>query len=194
MAFQLRGTNIHHRAIRLFRVLRATPRGPYALRWSSSSSTEREIAEILGEPSWSVKSLLPSEEQAAASPQVTPKQLHHLLRLSALPPPANTDEEAKMLKTLNSQLHFVREIQKVDTTGVEPLRSLRDETATEANEITMDDLKEAFAAEEIVGNKHKRIRRRRDIPVDTRGAEDWDVLAYAERKVGRYFVVDSTKD
>lgn len=99
-----------------------------------------------------------------------------------------------MLKTLSSQLHFVKEIQSVDTSGVEPLRSIRDETreAEKEVEITMDDLKEAFAKEERVG-RSGRLRRRKDLPVDTDGAEDWDVLGYASRRVGRYFVVESGK-
>ena len=101
-----------------------------------------------------------------------------------------------MLRTLNAQLHFVREMQKVDTAGVEPLCSLRDETAQaqKENEIGLDDLKEAFGQEEIKGKHHKRIRRRPGIEVDTKGAEDWDVLGHAERKVGNFFVVESTRD
>lgn len=100
-----------------------------------------------------------------------------------------------MLQTLNSQLHFVTEIQNVDTTGIEPMRSIRDETreAEKENEINLEDLKEAFAKEEIVG-RSRRLRRRKDSPVDTQGAEDWDVLGQASRKVGRYFVVESGKE
>lgn len=99
-----------------------------------------------------------------------------------------------MLKTLSSQLHFVREIQSVDTSGVEPLRSMRDETseAEKEIEVTMDDLKEAFAKEERVG-RSGRLRRRKDLPVDTEGAEEWDVLAHASRRVGRFFVVENGK-
>ena len=128
------------------------------------------------------------------TPTITPKQLHHLLRLSALPAPESKEEEQKMLKTLSSQLHFVREMQSVDTSGVEPLRSIRDETreAEKEIEVTMDDLKEAFAKEERVG-RSGRLRRRRDLPVDTEGAEDWDVLGHASRRVGRFFVVENGK-
>jgi hypothetical protein len=99
-----------------------------------------------------------------------------------------------MLKTLSSQLHFVREIQQVDTQGVPPLRALRDETiaAEKEREISMDTLKEALAREEVIGKHHKRIRRKTN-PVGAKDAEDWDVLGYAERKSGKYFVVDSGK-
>ena len=99
-----------------------------------------------------------------------------------------------MLKTLGSQLHFVNDVQSVDTSGVEPLRSIRDETRDAEKEIaiTMDDLKEAFAKEERVG-RTGRLRRRKDAPVDTEGAEDWDVLGHASRRVGRYFVVENGK-
>lgn len=99
-----------------------------------------------------------------------------------------------MLKTLSSQLHFVREIQQVDTQGVPPLRALRDETiaAEKEREISMDTLKEALAREEVIGKHHKRIRRKTN-PVSAKDAENWDVLGYAERKSGKYFVVDSGK-
>jgi len=169
----------------------------FVLGRHQSSGTQLEsgiahIKEMLSNPQWSVKALLPSEEQIDAISEVTPKQLHHLLRLSALPPPATPEEEAKMLRDLKSQLYFVKEIQKVDTTGVVPLRSIRDETATaeKENEISMETLKEAFAREEVVGKHHKRIRRRKDLHLDARGAEDWDVLAQASKRVGKFFVVE----
>lgn len=101
-----------------------------------------------------------------------------------------------MIKTLESQLHFVRAIQSVDTTGVRPLQSIRDETAeaeTE-NEITLESLRDAFAKEETVPGKSRRIRRRTDVPIDTEGVEDWDALAQAPKKIGRFFVVDTGKD
>src|ERR1700753_1108709 len=93
-------------------------------------SEDINVEELLSKPTWSVSSLLPPKGQSTDLPEVSSKQLHHLLRLSALPPPKNKEEEARMLQILASQLHFVKEIQKVDTTGVEPLRSLRDETPT----------------------------------------------------------------
>lgn len=98
-----------------------------------------------------------------------------------------------MLSTLRSQLHFVKEIQNVDTEGVEPLRGLRDETARGEKEgaIGMEALKEALETEEVVGKKHRRIRRR---SAKNAEGEEWDALGTAARKVGRYFVVDGGKD
>jgi Asp-tRNA(Asn)/Glu-tRNA(Gln) amidotransferase C subunit len=98
-----------------------------------------------------------------------------------------------MLATLQSQLHFVREIQAVDTTGVEPLQALRDETEEGIKEITvgLEELKEALSKEDVVGRMRRPRRRRGDV-VDTDGAEEWDVLGPAKRKVGKYFVVDSS--
>lgn len=161
-----------------------------------SNATMVDVDELLSKPTWSVESLLPSEAHVADSKSIFPYQLRHLLRLSALPAPNNSNEEAKMLETLAAQLHFVKEIQKVDTRRVAPLRSLRDETveAEAENEISLETLKDALAKEEMVGKHHKRIRRKQELPVDTRGAEDWDVLGHAERKIGRYFVVDSVKE
>jgi len=166
-------------------------------RSQSISATGHQVVDVeklLSTPTWSVASLLPSEEDASASPEVSSKQLHHLLRLSALPPPKDQADESKMLKTLSSQLHFVKEIQKVDTTGVEPLRSLRDETAAgeKAAELDLAALSDALASEEIRGKFHKRIRRRRDV-ASSRTEDEWSVLGTASKKTGRFFVVEGGK-
>ena len=102
-----------------------------------------------------------------------------------------------MLQTLSSQLHFVKTIQSVDTTGVEPLRSIRDETpeAAEENAITVEKLQSAFDKEEVKGWT-RRIERKKGLEpsADTKAAEDWDVLGQASRKVGRFFVVETTRN
>lgn len=151
-------------------------------------------ATILSKPSWSVKSLIPTANQLRGSPRVTAKELRHLLRLSALNPPKSGDEEEKMISTLSAQLHFVRQIQSVSTDGVEPLTSIRDETfeSEKENTITFESLKGAFAKEETKG-KRKRIQKRRDLPVDAKGAEGWDVLEQSSRTFGRFFVVNCEK-
>jgi Asp-tRNA(Asn)/Glu-tRNA(Gln) amidotransferase C subunit len=156
-----------------------------------------KIREFLRHPTWSVKSLLPDPTAAGQqAPTVTPKQLHHLLRLSALPQPKDAEEESSMLKTLETQLHFVREIQKVDTTGVEPLVSIRDETpeAVEENTISLADLQEELDAEQKIG-MHGRVKRvARDDP-KAKKAEDWDLFKMAHGKtVGRFFVVRKEKE
>ncbi|KAL2073561.1 hypothetical protein VTL71DRAFT_10887 [Oculimacula yallundae] len=157
-----------------------------------------DIAALLSKPSWSVRSLLPPES-APPSTEITPKKLHHLLRLSALPLPKTPEEEASMLATLHSQLHFVKNIQDVDTEGVEPLQSIRDETEEGIKDITIDleTLKEALGKEDIKG-RNKRPRRRREMLPIQKGVEDWDVLKTASEKVetplGKYFIVRSGKD
>jgi Asp-tRNA(Asn)/Glu-tRNA(Gln) amidotransferase C subunit len=186
----------------LRRVLRAQSRSiNSSVRNSSPEPLRNKLVDIdalLSKPTWSVRSLLPDPD-APPSEEITPAKLHHLLRLSALPLPKSLDEEAEMLKTLHSQLHFVKDIQKVDTEGVEPLRSIRDETEEGVKEITigMEDLKEAFEKEEIKG-RNRRPRRRRGYMVDAQGVEDWDVLGTAGEKVelagGKYFVVRSGKE
>lgn len=106
-----------------------------------------------------------------------------------------------MLETLHAQLHFVRDIQGVDTRGVEPLQSIRDETVEgrEESSIGVEELREALEAEEIVG-RNRRLRRKpgRGVKVDTKGVEDWDVLGTAgevvENGLGRFFVVRSGKE
>jgi Asp-tRNA(Asn)/Glu-tRNA(Gln) amidotransferase C subunit len=154
-----------------------------------------DVEALLSEPTWSVQSLLPTAEQSLGEYPVAIKQLQHLLRLSALPPPKTMEDEAEMLSTLASQLHFVQEIQKVDTTGVEPLRALRDETqAAEANnEITLETLQDALAQEDVVGKHYKRIQRRQEPPSPPDNPDGWKPLDHAQRKVGKYFAVDSAQ-
>jgi Asp-tRNA(Asn)/Glu-tRNA(Gln) amidotransferase C subunit len=153
-----------------------------------------ELDELLAKPTWSVESLLPPKDQAPDAPKVSSQQLHHLLRLSALPPPSSLEEERKMLDTLSAQLHFVGEIQQVDTIGVKPLRAIRDETRAAEKEqtVTLDALKEALAQEQVIGQHYRRVQRKTE-PVDAKEVEEWDVLGSAERKVGQYFVVDSER-
>jgi hypothetical protein len=111
-----------------------------------------------------------------------------------------------MLATLHSQLHFVRDIQSVNTDGVEPLQSIRDETPEGEKEATigLEDLRSALAKERRVGRmgRPRRIRYDGEVGVTkTRGrkrnAEDWDVLGSAGETVSvgkaRYFVVRSGK-
>ena len=163
---------------------------------SSTSQAPDDFDGMLKEPSWSVKSLFESEGSAPA-PAITKKQLYHLLRLSALPLPESEDQEAKMIKDLQSQLKFVRAIQEVDTEGVEPLQSIRDETqdAQRENEITVTTLREELDKEEVVG-KRGRIRRRMEVPDAARDEQvnDWDPLSQAPKKLGRFIVVDTAKD
>lgn len=148
------------------------------------------IAALLEKPTWSVKSLLPNPDSQSA-PTITPKQLHHLLRLSALPLPTDEQEEAEMLKTLQSQIHFVKEIQKVDTNGVEPLRAIRDESVEgiEEQTVTLADLQVHLDAEEVVG-RNGRIKRRPKEDLEAKEAESWDPFTMSEGKSkGRYFFV-----
>jgi Asp-tRNA(Asn)/Glu-tRNA(Gln) amidotransferase C subunit len=110
--------------------------------------------------------------------------------------PKSDAEEAEMIKTLQSQLHFVRDIQSVETAGVEPLRSIRDETQRALDEATigLDDLEEALAKEVKVGH-NQRPKRLKEVQVDTAGVEDWEPLRTASRTAGgQYFVVKSGKE
>ncbi|KAI1366102.1 hypothetical protein F5Y08DRAFT_155590 [Xylaria arbuscula] len=189
-----------------------------------------DIASLLSRPTWSVRSLLPQSASTSPSPSpppssspssssspgkpspetstsITSKTLHHLLRLSALPLPRDASEEAAMLATLNSQLHFVRAIQDIDTRGVAPLRAIRDETAAglRGQTIGLAALREALEGEDIVGHARRPRRRRLGSPIEEEGEkggqthqsllseeENWDVLGGAsETAGGRYFVVRS---
>ncbi|KAJ9308144.1 hypothetical protein DTO217A2_2385 [Paecilomyces variotii] len=167
-------------------------------RFYSSGPDEKvtDIESIISTPSWSVRSLLPDDSSKSQTPALTPKELRHLLRLSALPQPSSEAEEKKMLETLESQIHFVKEIQRVDTTGVEPLRSIRDETpeATKENTIGLDALKDTMARERVVGRSRK--IERAPAEKNTRPDGDtWDnnALGCASKTMGRYFVVETSR-
>lgn len=176
---------------------------------SSAAKSPNDIEAMLSQPSWSVKSLLKLDAKDFPTPSLTQAQLHHLLRLSALPIPNSKDEEAKMVKDLQSQLKFVQAIQEVDTKGVEPLEAIRDETkaAEMENTITVDTLQAEFEKEEVVGRRG-RIRRKKpemddvekNAHSDENGAstvsatKQWDPLRQAPKKQGRYFVVDTAND
>ncbi|KAJ4325580.1 hypothetical protein N0V84_003460 [Fusarium piperis] len=159
---------------------------------TTNSSSKSTAASILEKPTWSVRSLLPSSPSSAPAETITPAQLHHLLRLSALPLPPTPADEAAMINTLQNQLQFVRAVQRVDTSGVEPLRAIRDETDAAHGESTIGlaELGEALSSEVLVGH-YQRARRVRD-KVESE-AEKWDALCTAGRTAGRYFVVESGK-
>ncbi|KEQ72972.1 hypothetical protein M436DRAFT_73137 [Aureobasidium namibiae CBS 147.97] len=162
-----------------------------------STRSKLDVDALLSNPTWSLDTLLPSASSSSSdTPTITSKQLHHLLRLSALPPPKDATAEQKMLHSLHSHLHFVTHIRSVDTTGITPLQSLRDETSTaiKDQEIGLDQLKDALSREEVKGKYYKRIRRRQEAAEEGESAQSWDVLGQATKKVGRYFVVDGGKE
>lgn len=100
-----------------------------------------------------------------------------------------------MLATLQAQLRFVRDIQAVGTAGVEPLRSIRDETAAGVAEstVTLDTLREALSRETLAGHA-KRPRRVKSADYGARCAEEEFVEeATAGRRENRYYVVASRK-
>jgi Asp-tRNA(Asn)/Glu-tRNA(Gln) amidotransferase C subunit len=155
-----------------------------------------DVDTLLSTPTWSLDTLLPSTSSPSQTPTITSKQLHHLLRLSALPPPKDAASEQKMLDSLHSHLHFVTHIRSVDTTNISPLQSLRDETATgiKGQEIGLEDLIDAFSKEEVKGKYYKRIRRRQEDAEEGESAQNWNVLGSATKKVGRFFVVEGGKE
>ena len=98
-----------------------------------------------------------------------------------------------MIETLQSQLHFVRAIQNVDTTGIEPLSAIRDETeeARRDSEYTLESLKHELDKEEVVGFA-RRLRKKAGM-VSKRAEESVDILKLAPNKIGRYVVVNTKK-
>ncbi|KAL6855164.1 hypothetical protein ACO1O0_006302 [Amphichorda felina] len=156
----------------------------------STKTTTTSPQDILAKPTWSVRSLLSSS--STTDETITPTQLHHLLRLSALPLPKSKSDEDAMIATLKSQLRFVRAVQRVDTSGVEPLRAIRDETEQALREgtITLDKLRPLLDEETRVGHYQRPRRVKTKVKSE---AENWDPLATASRRAGRFFVVQSKK-
>lgn len=101
-----------------------------------------------------------------------------------------------MIKDLEAQLWYVQAIQMLDTEGIEPLPCIRDETKQGEREsmITIESLREEFGKEVVLGKRGRIIRRTDLPPVEEEDMGDWDPLAQAPKKVGRYFVVDTDKD
>lgn len=123
-----------------------------------------------------------------------------------------------MLATLEAQLGFVRAVRAVDTSGVAPLRAIRDETAAgrRGQAVGVAALRAVLEGEEEVVGHARRPRRRRDRRgqqkqqpgavgavgagkpyIDDAGntdhneAESWDALGGASETAGRFFVVRS---
>ena len=69
--------------------------------------------------------------------QISSAQLDHLLKLSALPRPKDEAARRGMIRDLSDQMHFVKKVQDVDTTGVEPLRNITAEQDT--SELTYEE-------------------------------------------------------
>ncbi|KAH8178019.1 glu-tRNAGln amidotransferase C subunit domain-containing protein [Sarocladium implicatum] len=176
------------------RSLRSRQFAPQRATMTTKSSQQPQTSstsDILSKPTWSIRSLLSA---SAPTETITSSQLHHLLRLSALPLPTTPKEEQRMITTLQSQLRFVRAVQQVNTKGVEPLRAIRDETDEGLKEQTigLEELKDALESEVKVGY-YQRARRIRDGKRINEEAEKWDVLGTASRKAGKFFVVDAGK-
>ena len=99
-----------------------------------------------------------------------------------------------MVETLQSQLQFVRDVQSVDTSGVEPLRSVRDETEDGINEqkVGLAELQTSLLKEKVIG--HTRRPRRAEQMATTPDVGFWEPLTSASRRAGSFFVVHSRRN
>lgn len=186
-----------HQAAPIRRIIFGTNPSPHSItRNAPKVNVSSRIQSMLAQPSWSVRSLLPTSEATGTS-QIGRNELHHLLKLSALPLPKSNEEEQRMLKTLESQIHFVKEIQKIDTSGVEPLVAIRDETAESIREqtITLETLQPYLDKEKKVGGNGT-IRRQK--PTEMLRDSGWNPFEMGQgketRKKGKYFFVTKEKE
>lgn len=186
-----KNTNLWHSQLsRHYRCFQSTAWSPLP----RELQTPTEIEEYLSKPSWSVKDLICTQEQAKES-QISREKLHHLLRLSALPLPASDTDESQMIKDLGSQLQFVHAVQNIDTKDVEPSQSIRDETkqAREANTIGVANVQK-YLDNEIISGKRGRIRKTKANNPRRHTPDGQDLLLQAPKKIGKYVIVDTAKD
>lgn len=81
----------------------------------------QEIAKALGSSTWKVSELFKSLPGVQHT-QPNSELLSKLLKQAGLQAvPEGSEKEAKLLKELSNQLHFVEHVSAVDTTNVEPL-------------------------------------------------------------------------
>lgn len=186
-----------HQAAPIRRIIWGTNLNPQSItRNAPKVNTSSYIQSMLAQPSWSVRSLLPSEASTEDA-QFDRSELHHLLKLSALPLPKSKDEEQRMLRTLKSQIHFVKEIQKIDTSGVEPLVAIRDETVEAIREqtVTLETLQPYLDKEKQIGGNGT-VRRQK--PTEMIRHSGWDPFEMGKgketRKRGKYFYVKKQKE
>ena len=101
-----------------------------------------------------------------------------------------------MMEDLEAQLRFVQAVQRVDTKGVKPLQSIRDETikGQKLSAFTVKSLKAEFDKEMVVGKRGRIIKRKNLPPVDEERLTNWDPLAQAPKRLERYFVVETDTD
>ncbi|KAI5290985.1 TIM23 complex component [Ascosphaera aggregata] len=130
---------------------------------------------------------------------VSREKLHHLLRLSALPLPSSAAEEQKMLRHLESQIQFVKEMQGVDTSdpSITPLRTVRDETPSALKENAIGlrgEIAETLSREDYVG-RARRIKKSQAIRNPLPDGKTWDgnALRYANKTAGRFFIVQGSR-
>lgn len=99
-----------------------------------------------------------------------------------------------MLHTLHTQLHFVRDIQSVDTTGTSPLRAIRDETSAGVLEttVTLEKVQAILERETKFGHR-RRPRRSRDGERERSEEEMLVEAATAPRREKGYYLVESGK-
>lgn len=148
------------------------------------------IEKYLARPTWSTGTI--GQDLDSSDSPITDEEVLHLHKISALPPPQNSDQLNELRRDLQSQLSFVHEIQCVNTEGVEPLVCVRNETKEGLRDSTigLDELWPTLSKEVFVG-KCLRPRRREDVV--PRIENEWDVFATSENVLSlngeKYFFV-----
>ena len=169
-------------------------RPPLFRRGCSEALSNEEIRKLLAKPTWSVNSLQEDSGTPETATSITQKQLHHLLRLSALPMPRTPEAETEMIETLQAQLRFVQAVQSVDTDGVPPLAAIRDETqaAIQENTVSLETLKDELDKEEQRGFMRRIVRKDAATRPKAVSEDGWDPLEAAPTTRGRFISIPKT--
>lgn len=145
-------------------------------------------------PVWSLSALL-SRLSPHSGPSLSSATISHLLRLSALPAPADVNAERVMTDTLDKQLHLVNAVAAVDTTDVPPLRALIDDSQSARQENIIElhhpEIQDVLSRESYLGRAGRIMRNH------SRKVPDYDLdptiatnpLESANNTIDRFFVV-----
>lgn len=116
-------------------------------------------------PNWSIAELIPTQSNVMKRMATIP--VERINALAGFKMVDSCEGEQDIRKTLATQLEFLKQVQSIDTTGIEPLSSVLPESEQER----VLDYEDAFHESEL--------------------NEKEDVLAYAaDRLQGRYYTIE----
>ncbi|CAI2182583.1 1474_t:CDS:2 [Funneliformis geosporum] len=87
-----------------------------------TNSVKIEESCLPEKPTWSVRSLLPTTSSILSKPIITQKEYESILNLSNLH--STSLENSQLIQDINILCYFVKHIQEVDVSDIEPMRNV----------------------------------------------------------------------